>query len=77
MSFSVTHRHGITEIYNTYDEAVAALVSVYSTPEIGHPGDISEGGETTLVWGSAELSQDDDGSRACAKIQVRHEVASI
>ena len=77
MSFSVKHSNGINEAYDTYEEAVAALVSVYGTPEIGHPGDISEGGETTLVWGSAELALDDDGARACAKIQVRHEVESI
>ena len=73
-TYTIKHSHGQTESgYATYEEAIAAVESVYSQAEIGHDGDISEGGERTLVWASAEDAEDDDGSRACCSIRVNHD----
>ena len=53
-----------------YEEAVAAVEAVLSEPEIGHAGDISEGGERTLFWASEALAANDDGARAAGSISV-------
>ena len=69
-TYKITHSHGQTETgIDTYEEALERVRAVYGADcEIGHDGDIEDGGERTLVWGSAKIAQDDDGSRACAKI---------
>lgn len=36
--------------------------------EIGHDGDLDDGGERTLVWAYAPDAADDDGTRAVASI---------
>lgn len=46
---------------------------VYRSAEIGHDGDISDGGETTLCWASAEDAENNPGVRAGAKIVKLHE----
>ena len=67
-SYQIRWSHGATDSADTYGEALAAVRSVLSEPVIGHAGDISEGGDSTLVWASESLAQDDDGSRASARI---------
>ena len=37
--------------------------------EIGHDGDLSDGGDRTLFWASAEDAEDDNGARAMGWIQ--------
>lgn len=72
-TYAVTWSHGVTErSYATYEDAVAAVRSVLSDPEIGHSGDILDGGESTLFWDDAAKAQCDDGSRAAGSIVARH-----
>lgn len=54
--------------YDTYTAAVAALRDRYDDAEIGHDGDLLEGGDRTLVWASEDDSVDDEGARAIASI---------
>lgn len=77
MTYAIQHSHGQTETgFVTYEAALAAVRSVYGEGcEIGHDGDISEGGERTLVWPDTDTAENDDGSRACCSIVARHEVA--
>src|ERR1044071_3502385 len=73
-TYAIKHSHGTTETgFETYEDAVAAVRSVYRSAEIGHSGDIEDGGESTLVWADAETAKDADESRACASIVKRHE----
>jgi hypothetical protein len=58
--------------FEAYDEAVAAVRSVFPAATIGHDGDISGGGESTLCWPDEVASLDDDGARAVAAIWVQH-----
>lgn len=37
--------------------------------EIGHDGDLSEGGDKTLFWASEEDAENDDGARALGSIR--------
>lgn len=67
-AYQVRHSHGITETYDTYEEAVEAVRRVYTDPVIGHPGDLEDTGSRTLVWTTEELAWNDDGSRACCAI---------
>lgn len=73
-TYAVKHSHGrLTEYVDTYDEACDLVRRVYGPEaEIGHDGDITEGGESTLCWRSEEDAEDDDGARSCAKIVKRH-----
>lgn len=57
--------------YDTYEEAVAAVLSEWPDAEIGHDGDIDDGGDQTLVWESEEESEGDGGQRAVASIHIR------
>jgi hypothetical protein len=74
-TYKITWSHtSAVETFDTYEEAVAAVEAVLSEPEIGHDGDISEGGERTLFWASSELATNDDGSRAAGSIGVSHAI---
>lgn len=73
MTFRIDYAHGTSEKYETYEAAVEAVLAVFAGgAEIGHPGDIPDGGESTLVWADAESSIDDDGRRAVARICRLH-----
>lgn len=67
-TFQIRYSHGRIEWYETYEEALAAIRVIYTDPVIGHDGDISHGGESTLVWRTEEDAQDDSGLRACCKV---------
>lgn len=72
-TYIVKHSHGLTETgFASYGDAVAAVRAVYTHAEIGHSGDILDGGERTLCWVDEETAQDNDGSRACCVIITRH-----
>jgi hypothetical protein len=73
--FKVSHSHGLVENVDTYEEACELVRSVYGADaEIGHDGDIAEGGERTLCWRTEADAENDDGARACASITKRHEL---
>lgn len=72
LRYSVSWSHtGQVDVYDTYEDACAAVRSVLSDAHIGHDGDIRGGGERTLFW-SGEPPDDDDGARAAGDIHVRH-----
>jgi len=60
---------------DSYGEAVAMVQQQLADCELGHAGDITDGGERTLVWASEEDAEGDDGSQAVAVIIRRGEVA--
>lgn len=55
----------------TYDEAVETVRATLEGAEIGHSGDIKDGGPRTLFWASAEDAENDDGARAAGYIVAR------
>jgi hypothetical protein len=57
--------------WDTYTEALVWIMDSHPGCTIGHPGDIVDGGERTLVWASEVDAEDDDGSNAIAVIRVR------
>ncbi len=74
VTFALHHtydRAGRVELFETYEQAETAAREIWKHAEIGHDGDITEGGECTLIWASAEEAENDDGSRAVASIKVR------
>ena len=54
----------------TYDEAVSRIVAEYPDAEIGHDGDLSDGGDQTLCWADEASSEGDDGANAVASIRI-------
>jgi hypothetical protein len=69
MTYAIHHSNGRTETgIVSYAEAVAVVALQYDGCEIGHDGDLSSGGDRTLVWASEADSVDDDGARAVASI---------
>ncbi len=64
-----------TEYADTYEDAIAKVREIYGDAvEIGHSGDIADGGKRTMCWASAEDAENDDGRRACC--EIREEVRS-
>ena len=55
--------------YDSYDAAIAAIEARYPDAVTSHDGDLSEGGDRTLVWSDEESSIDDDGQCAIASIR--------
>jgi hypothetical protein len=50
-SFAVKHCNGYRESgFATYDDALKVVKEVYKGAVIGHDGDITDGGVTTLCW---------------------------
>lgn len=67
--YKVIYANGATaDEYDTYAEAVANLEGQYPEGVIGHDGDLSEGGDRTLVWESEADSEDDAGQKAVCQI---------
>jgi hypothetical protein len=55
--------------FPTYAAAVAALTAEWPEAEIGHSGDLLDGGDRTLCWPNEKASINDDGLRAVATIR--------
>lgn len=74
IGFKVAHFNGRVERFDSYNEAEECVRKAYGEHVvIGHDGDISEGGESTLCWWNEASSIDDAGERSCAKISKQHE----
>ncbi len=54
--------------YSDEEEAREAILAEYPDAEIGHDGDLSEGGDRTLAWANEADSINDDGKNAIASI---------
>jgi hypothetical protein len=58
-----------TALYTTYEEACGILQELYGDDiVIGHDGDLSTGGDRTLVWENEKDAYNDDGKNAVASI---------
>lgn len=68
MTYRIHWLLGATETHATYDAAVARIRAVMLSPVIGHPGDLLDGGKSTLVWADETRAWNDDGRRAAARI---------
>ena len=62
-------RDGSTSTSVTLQDAIDLVSERYPEAEIGHAGDLSDGGDRTLCWADEESSVDDDGARAVASIR--------
>lgn len=67
--YEIVRSSGSTTSHDTYRAAVDACKAEWSSAEIGHDGDLTCGGERTLVWADEMSSVDDDGARAVASIR--------
>lgn len=67
MTYEVRWSNGRRESCGTYEEAVE-IARAGGAEEIGHDGDLANGGERTLCWASEEDAIDDDGARAICSI---------
>lgn len=67
-NYTVKWSNGAERRYETYEAAKSAVVESYPEAEIGHAGDISEGGDRTLCWASGADSVNDDGKNAVCEI---------
>lgn len=71
MAYELQDDQGNTiSVHNDYDSAYAAAVE-YAEDDgvVGHAGDLSEGGDRTLVWMSEEQAENDAGANAVASIR--------
>jgi len=58
-----------TALYTTYEEACEILQEIYGEDIVtGHDGDLSTGGDRTLVWENEKDAYNDDGKNAVASI---------
>jgi len=63
-------QNSVISTHDTYEDAIVAA-EAYVGPDgvVGHDGDLSEHGDRTLVWGSEESADNDDGENAIAVIR--------
>lgn len=57
-----------SETYATYYDALEACINRWPNAVSGHDGDLSEGGDRTLVWENEVYAKNDDGGKAVASI---------
>lgn len=57
----------------TYAEAEALILAEYPDAEIGHSGDLTDGGDRTLAWADEAASENDAGQKAVASIRANGE----
>lgn len=70
-SYEIVHVDGrAVDRADTYEDAIAKVREVYGDAvEIGHSGDIADGGTRTACWASAADAENDDGRRSCCEIR--------
>lgn len=70
MTYRVVYADGRTVGgFETTQACLDAIGRHYPNYWAGHDGDLSEGGDRTLVWATEDDSLDDDGERAIASIR--------
>ena len=57
--------------YETTEAALAAIEAAYPDYWAGHDGDLADGGDRTLVWACEADSENDDGARAIASLELQ------
>lgn len=68
-TYQIDWTDGRTESHDTYEAACDAVTAEYPDAEIGHDGDLTDGGDRTLCWADEASSANDDGARAVASIR--------
>lgn len=68
-TYSIHHSDGRVETFASLRAAEGAARAKWPDGEMGHDGDLRDGGDRTLIWASEEDSVDDDGARAVASIR--------
>ena len=68
MGYQIRTSNGRTIDVDTYAAAIQWCEAEWSEVEVGHDGDLTDGGTRTLVWECEADSVDDDGARAAASI---------
>ena len=71
MTYEINYSDGRSAEAETYEDACNMVRAAYPEAEIGHPGDLKDGGDRTLCWASEDDARDDDGQRAIAMIRPR------
>lgn len=72
----VTYTDGSSDDrYDSYAAAIVALEATYEDCVAEHDGDLTDGGDRTLVWADESSSVDDDGANAVASIRWDDSVA--
>jgi hypothetical protein len=56
-------------VEGSYSDACQAAQDL-GAAVVGHPGDLSEGGDRTLFWGDEDAAESDDGARAMGSIRL-------
>jgi len=70
-TYTISYSDGRTDHgYESEEVAREAVRTRYPEAEIGHDGDLADGGDRTLCWATEEDSVDDDGARAVASIRA-------
>lgn len=71
MTYHITYTSGVwpDNTVATYDDAICLLADRWPELKYGHDGDLTSGGDRTLVWATESDSVDDDGARAVAVIR--------
>lgn len=69
MGYRIDWTDGSSEPAETHDQAAAIIRERYGDAEVGHCGDLPDGGDRTLAWASPEDADDDSGAKACAVIR--------
>lgn len=68
-SYDLIWTDGRRNTCRTIDDARALILARYPHAEIGHDGDLSDGGERTLVWETPQDADNDSGALAVAEIR--------
>ena len=70
--YKITYANGQTDTADTYKKAIAAVKAEWPSAVYGHEGDLSDGGNRTLCWGSF-----DDAALAVCNNDARKAIAVI
>lgn len=65
------------QLADSLPDAVASVQQHLGQCVIGHPGDLADGGDRTLVWLTEDDAEDDDGMQAVAVIRRRDTVGGF
>lgn len=67
--YGIEWNDGTSTTHATYEAAVEAVRAQYPDAVVGHDGDLTDSGDSTLCWACEADAQDDPGVNACAKIR--------
>jgi hypothetical protein len=70
MGYEITYANGADASFvATYEDALCVIADRWPDAEVGHDGDLTSGGDRTLVWATEADAVNDDGARAVACIR--------